>query len=221
MLIGFLVRFISISAEPIARGGVIAKAFALFKDVLQSPVWSDVQIKLTVFQRPLVATDIDKAHEALVGNALQTLQQVVKDKDDAWVVAHVAQLQRLLEKTISSGDAGLLQHARPILEQLFRVVPDSPPSDEDADGDDDGENPTAAAAAERATRDDTSAFRQFADAVITESLAKQTQFHAAFVLLGAWGAHKPAIVSSSPIGRKSLIADVDLIHRSTHISADW
>ena len=197
MIVGFLVRFISLSPEPIGRGGVIAKAFHLLKDVFKSPVWSEVQIKLTVFQRPLVATDIDEAHAPLVGNALQTLRYVVKDKEEAWITAHIAQLQRLLEKSIASGNVALLEYARPILEQLFKVLPDNPPSDEDAEGDDDGDMAVTAVAApqEKAPRDDASSFRLYADTVIADGLKKSSNFYSVFVLLGAWSLRKPDIVS--------------------------
>ncbi|KDN49215.1 hypothetical protein K437DRAFT_79486 [Tilletiaria anomala UBC 951] len=199
MIVGFLVRFISISAEPIARGGVIAKAFTLFKDVLKTPVWSDVQIKLTVFQRPLVATDIDEAHATIVGNALQTLRQVVKDKDETWFLAHMAQLQRLLEKSIASSDPALLEYARPILEKAFQVIPDNPPSDEDAEGDEDGEIGATAGTSpptENGPRDDASAFRLLAETAIAEGLRTSTNLYSVFVLLATWSQRKPDIIEA-------------------------
>ena len=199
MIIGFLLRFISISAEPIARGGVIAKAFGLFQGLLKAQVWSDIQIKLTVFQRPLVATDIDDAHATIVGNALQTLRQVVQDKDETWFSAHVAQLQRLLSKTIASSDPALLEFARPVLEKIFQIIPDSPPSDEDAEGDDDGEMTTGAisAAQDKGPRDDASVFRSYAETTIADGLKASNNLYSVFVLLAAWSARKPDIVSSA------------------------
>ncbi|PWN50372.1 hypothetical protein IE53DRAFT_368968 [Violaceomyces palustris] len=201
MAIGFLVRFVSLSAEPIARGGVVSKAADLLQALLKAPYWSDVQIKLAVFQRPLIHTELTEQNTAVVCNALHTLRFVVKGKSDAWVVAHVPQLHKLLEKSVMADEPSLPEALRPVLERIFEIIPDAPVVDEDADGDaeDDLGGPAAESnkqgeekkKVEVEPSDDLASFRNFADNAITEGLKNSTHLYSVFVMLDAWAKSKP------------------------------
>ncbi len=52
MTVGFLVRFVSLSMEPISKAGIVSKAANLLSEILKAPYWSDVQVRLSIFQRP-------------------------------------------------------------------------------------------------------------------------------------------------------------------------
>ncbi|EPQ29591.1 uncharacterized protein PFL1_02810 [Pseudozyma flocculosa PF-1] len=210
MAVGFLVRFISLSVEPIARGGVVSKAANLLKEVLKAPHWSDVQIKLAVFQRPLIQTELTDANIPVVCNALHTLRYVVTDKSDVWVAAHVPQLHKLLEKSAATEHVSLAEAQRHILERVFEVIPDPPPEDDaDADGEADGAadedakmgdasaaaDPSSAASKPKvegdAVQDELANFRKFAENTISEGLKQSQNLYSVFVMLDAWSQSKP------------------------------
>ncbi len=58
---------------------------------------------------------------------------MVEDKTDAYIAPHVPQLQKLLEKSAATDEVSLVEAQKPVLERIFRVIPDPPP-EEDADG---------------------------------------------------------------------------------------
>ncbi|KAN0059794.1 transcription-associated protein 1 [Thecaphora frezii] len=212
MAVGFLVRFVSLSVEPIAKGGVVSKAANLLKQVLKAPHWSDVQIKLAVFQRPLIHTELTDANIPVVCNALHTLRYVVTDKSQAWVAAHVPQLHKLLEKSTATEHISLSEAQRHIFERIFEVIPDPPPEDDaDADGeaeggpDEDAKPTQADTAAADATpnacgkpkagndgvQDELANFRKFAETTISEGLKQSQNLYSVFTMLDAWSQSKP------------------------------
>ncbi|GAC95952.1 phosphatidylinositol kinase [Pseudozyma hubeiensis SY62] len=200
MTVGFLVRFVSLSMEPISKAGIVSKAANLLSEILKAPYWSDVQVRLSIFQRPLIHTEINEQNTPVICNALRTLQIVVEDKTDAYIAPHVPQLQKLLEKSASTDEASLVEAQKPVLERIFRVIPDPPP-EEDADGeaemdtsDDKKEDEDAAAAKdvkESEATDELAAFRKFADNLIADGLKQSQHLYSVFSMLDAWSQSKP------------------------------
>lgn len=201
MTVGFLVRFVSLSMEPISKAGIVSKAANLLSEVLKAPYWSDVQVRLSIFQRPLIHTEINEQNTPVICNALRTLQIVVEDKTDAYIAPHVPQLQKLLEKSASTDEASLVEAQKPVLERIFRVIPDPPP-EEDADGEadmdtGDDKKPDEDDAAvtkdpkESEATDELSAFRKFAETLIADGLKQSQNLHSVFSMLDAWSQSKP------------------------------
>ncbi len=200
MTVGFLVRFVSLSMEPISKAGIVSKAATLLAEVLKAPYWSDVQVRLSIFQRPLIHTDINEQNTPVICNALRTLEIVVADKTDAYIAPHVPQLQKLLEKSAATDEVSLVEAQKPVLERIFRVIPDPPP-EEDADGeadmdtgDDkkpDGDDATAKESKEGEATDELAAFRKFADNLIADGLKQSQHLYSVFSMLDAWSQSKP------------------------------
>ncbi|CBQ69344.1 related to TRA1-component of the Ada-Spt transcriptional regulatory complex [Sporisorium reilianum SRZ2] len=201
MTVGFLVRFVSLSMEPISKAGIVSKAANLLSEILKAPYWSDVQVRLSIFQRPLIHTEINEQNTPVICNALRTLQIVVEDKTDAYIAPHVPQLQKLLEKSAATDEVSLVEAQKPVLERIFRVIPDAPP-EEDADGeaemdtgddkkaDEDDANATKDSKESEAT-DELAAFRKFAENLIADGLKQSQHLYSVFSMLDAWSQSKP------------------------------
>ncbi len=207
MTVGFLVRFVSLSMEPISKAGIVSKAANLLSEILKAPYWSDVQVRLSIFQRPLIHTEINEQNTPVICNALRTLQIVVEDKTDAYIAPHVPQLQKLLEKSASTDEVSLVEAQKPVLERIFRVIPDPPP-EEDADGEaemdgagdekkaDDDDASAMKDVKDSEATDELAAFRKFADNLIADGLKQSQHLYSVFSMLDAWSQSKPEKVDA-------------------------
>lgn len=192
-IIGYLVRFVSLYPEPLARGGFITKAFSLLKELSKAPVWSDVQIKLAIFQRPLIHTEMSETNVHIICNAMQALKVIVEGKSDEWFSAHIAQLHKLLEKSVATEDQSVPEHLRPVVERMFAVLPDAPQVEEDTE--DEQQREQQQHQQQQQPVDGATAFRIFAEEAIAEGLRSTTNLYVTFVLLDAWAKAKPEKVS--------------------------
>jgi transformation/transcription domain-associated protein len=200
-LLGFLLRFVSLSAEPISLRGTTAKAFNTLRDLLAAPGWSNVPIRLAVFQKPLTSLEVQDSTLVVLTNSLQALRAVIKDKSEAWLLLHVAQLHRLLERCASAEQPVILENCRDTLERIFAVLPEPAPGEEDAEGDDEDDAMADAAPAPAAPKQEAepqqpeesaAAFRTFADRIITEGLRSNgAGLYGAFVMLASWAKARP------------------------------
>lgn len=149
-LVNFLLRAICFSTEAMTRGAV-GRAFLTYREIASLGFWSICDIKLNIFQRPLMAADTGDAEPFsnafnIVCNSLQALRVICKDKSDAWFVAHAPQLCKLLEKSVRMKQPIIIELTRSIMERVFEAVPDIQPEDKDAEGEEDDDDDAAAAA---------------------------------------------------------------------------
>lgn len=177
MVVTFLVRFISLSGET-CRTGTVHQALTLLEHVCKATQWRGIPIRLALLQRSLIHTDVTDLHLVPIANALTVLDVISRDKSPAWFTAHMAQLHKLLEKTLASDNAVLLEAAHPVLVRMFSVLPVTPPGEE---------NPPAPG-------DDTAAFCVYAENIINEGLRTATNLHCVLVLLRAWAAGRPEVL---------------------------
>jgi hypothetical protein len=208
-VVGALVRFVSLSADPISRGGVVGKAFGLLEELTSEPFWPDVEIKLDSLRRPLAVQELNDANVNILCNALQALQSSIKGKDDQWILDHLAQLRKLLERSLSADSPPVLDAVKPILERIFLALPDTEDADADGDGDADGdadeemattesgskETKTTKTANGEQSNDEAAEFLKSSDSLINEGLSSQTRLYATFVTLDAWAQKKSEKVS--------------------------
>ncbi|WFD31947.1 transcription-associated protein 1 [Malassezia sp. CBS 17886] len=175
MTVSFLVRFVSLSPEPRARNEVTKQAFALLEHMFAEPAWRSVPVRLAILQRALIHVEFSDAHEVPIANALGALDVVCRAKNAAWFHAHMAQLQKLLEKTLASERPLLLDAALPVLRGMFAVLPAAPP-DTDAPG------------------DDGAAFLAYAENLVADALRTSSGLHSALVVLQAWSDGRAALL---------------------------
>lgn len=206
-ILGFLLRFVSLSSDTIAKG-TVSKAYVLLKEILSTPGWQEIPIKLAIFQRALTSMEIKEQHLSIITNSLQVLKLVIKDKNEQWLLAHLPQLHKLLEKPAQCDEPIVLESCKSILDKIFEVLPlpeSGKDDDEDAEGEQDevegsGPDGSAAAAAAPASAalrggDDASAFRTFAENIITEGLKGSNSLYGALIMLTSWSKTHPEVVS--------------------------
>lgn len=202
-ILGFLLRFVSLSPESIARGAA-SKAFVMLKEILATPGWQEIPIKLAIFQRPLTTMEIKEQHLGIITNSLQTLKLVIKDKNEQWILAHLPQLHKLLEKPAQCDEPIVLENCKAILDKIFEVLPlpeaDAKGEDEDAEGeqetgDADISDGQAKVGGPRSD-DDASAFRAFAENIVTEGLKGSNNLYGALIMLTSWSKAHPEVVSN-------------------------
>ncbi|PWN24918.1 hypothetical protein BDZ90DRAFT_281903 [Jaminaea rosea] len=204
-LVTFLLRSICFSTDSMNRGPV-GRAFFTYREIAAMGFWNVCDIKLNIFQRPLMAADLSDVEPFgnafnIVCNSLQALRVICKEKSDAWFVAHAPQLCKLLEKSVRMKQPIVIELTRSILERVFEAVPDIQPEDKDAEGeeDDDGSVPPtevkSVAAESKSTHHEPeevpSIVRSFGDKAIQDGFADFRNPYAAFVVLGAWAKSKP------------------------------
>ena len=134
---------------------MIKKALQLFQDFLSPDYWSDLDLEFF----PNLTGEIlasDKADEKMttnIINALQVLRIIVNMKPDEWVVAHMSQLQKLLEKPLRSENPEIQDclhgagnderaAARPLrsfVTRMLDAIPDERPDEDDPEA----ETPTS------------------------------------------------------------------------------
>lgn len=203
-VLGFLLRFVSLSTESASRGGTVNKAFILLKEVISTSGWQEIPIKLAIFQRPLTAMEIKEQTLGIVTNSLQTLKLVIKDKSEAWILAHLPQIHKLMEKSMQSDEPAVLESCKGILDKVFEVLPPPPApvesadNEEDAEGEDDDQTMADQATVTKPTpaqpADEASAFRAFAENIITEGLKNSSNAYAALVTLTSWSKATPEVI---------------------------
>ena len=194
LTVGFLVRFISLSLEPYTRNDVVREAFAHLEHAFTLPAWRSVQVRLAILQRALIHTDVAEPHLGTVANALATLDVVTREKSAAWFQTHLAQLHKLLERTLVSDKPALLDAARPVLERMFAVCPTAPPADA-AKPDEKAEGAAPAPpAAPGAGGDEAAVFCTYAENIIQEGFKSGSNLYSVLTLLGAWSHGRAAVL---------------------------
>ncbi|CEH17271.1 Histone acetyltransferase SAGA, TRRAP/TRA1 component, PI-3 kinase superfamily [Ceraceosorus bombacis] len=195
-IMGFLVRFVSLSQESIATRAPTSKAFATLQSLMELDIWSSLPVRLSLFQRSLATTEVKESTIPVFVNTLQTLRLVTKRRDRDWVISNLAMLHRLLERSIASDDASIHENCRDLLEQIFAVLPEPVAGDEDAEGDEEDDVMVDAPSSPEQDKkkgalsgqpdEATADFRKYAETTISEGLRNQTSLCAALTMLSAW-----------------------------------
>ena len=177
MVVTFLVRFVSLSGES-NQSGPVRQALSLLEQVCTAQPWRGVQIRLALLQRSLIHTEVNEAHVPLIVNALAVLDVITRERAPQWFVAHMAQLHKLLERTLASDNGAVLEAAQPVLERIFSVLPATVPTEE----------------APSAPGDDSVAFCMYAENLVNEGLRTTTNLNCVLALLRGWAAGRPEVL---------------------------
>ncbi|ORY26601.1 putative histone acetyltransferase [Naematelia encephala] len=127
-----VLRLVSTSMEPVARGGLPKRGLELFKEMLGPKGLPNVTIKLSYFHRTLTS-DIAEQNSHAVANATEVLAAVASFRDQNWVKAQLGTLTKLLEKIWLFEDTGLHETITPLTESMFAEMPDNDEQEADPD----------------------------------------------------------------------------------------
>ena len=150
---------------------MINKSLQLLQDLLSADYWSDLDIKLDskVFESLWSdkAEKPDERHTTRVMDILQVMRIILNTKTDEWIVSHLPEIQKLLEKPLRSDNAEIQdclhtaaedvedsRKLKPIVKRILDAVPIENQDEEEPDA----EAPT-------------SEFVTFLSAIATETLS--------------------------------------------------
>ncbi|KDQ11909.1 hypothetical protein BOTBODRAFT_176903 [Botryobasidium botryosum FD-172 SS1] len=171
---GYLVRFVVMTPSDSNKPPVVARALEILKSLFKLPGWSEVAIKLALFTRTLIQTEISEQTLPTLANFAELLFIVAADKHDAWYITNAGQLQKLLEKGMSGNEPVLHESLQPIFDRLLAALP-QPVEDEEAQG-------------------DVHAFYTFVETTITEGLRGATGLHGTLSMLRAYVKVRPQML---------------------------
>lgn len=151
---------LKMNVQPAPPSETCRMAVRLLHSFLQPPFWSDMDIDVLIqrFVEPALTADPEEGKQneyiTKVVNALQVLKVIVNDKPDDWILNHMEQWSKLLEKPVKIEDVQVQEclHGKetgekvldlePLFKRILAVIPD-PPKDngddeamEDAPGSD-------------------------------------------------------------------------------------
>lgn len=121
-VINNLLRFIANSAEPLTRNVLVGRALGLLKELI-GPVWSDLNVKLTFFQRTFATNEVADDTLILLCNSAEVLNVVASFKPPQWWQSNLGTLHMIIEKGFSSSEFRLHAALRQVMERLFEVIP--------------------------------------------------------------------------------------------------
>ncbi|KZF20186.1 putative histone acetylase complex subunit Paf400 [Xylona heveae TC161] len=134
-----------------ATNDMCKKALRLLHDLLGSEFWGDLDTDLfpKVTEAILTSDKIDKPDEKVLTsiiNSLQIVRILVNSKSDEWLVSHVPQLQKLLERSLRSDNPEVQDclHAaaeetsperelKPLVRCILDAIPDETPEEDEPD----------------------------------------------------------------------------------------
>lgn len=123
-LVSTLLRMIASPAHgDVPRSSYVPRALMLLREFLSPTVWSDVNVKLSFFQRSF--SHLENLEAQALGplcSSAEVLNIVVSHKSDDWVMSHLGILQKIVENGYGTSEPRLLAQQRPLLERLFEVV---------------------------------------------------------------------------------------------------
>lgn len=134
----FLIRYVCISPQRASESELGQKALGILYDLLSPEHWAEVSVKLTFFEKFLLAQDINSSN--LLGyclNALEVLGVVLEWKKPEWIVSNLSYLQKLLEKCIKSDNHDIQEVLQRVLSIILKAIADQKtPEEEDEEEDD-------------------------------------------------------------------------------------
>lgn len=115
----FLIRFICVSSQKAAEYPLGKRSLKVLDKLLSDETWSEVVIKLNFFERSLVSNELNSPNAfAVCLNSLEVLYVIFRRRPANWIVDKIAQIERLLEKSIKSDNTEIHQ----VLERLLPVI---------------------------------------------------------------------------------------------------
>ncbi|KAJ1989114.1 transcription-associated protein 1 [Dimargaris cristalligena] len=128
-VVNYLVRFVCFTNETSNRVVLIPRALRILKELLSPPLWVDIQVKLSHFERCLLHVVMNEAILTTVCNNLEVLRIVVDRADSKWLLEHLRPLYSLLEKSLQFDNPAVVHALFPILKRIYDIIYPTPAAD--------------------------------------------------------------------------------------------
>ncbi|OWB72805.1 hypothetical protein B5S31_g2527 [[Candida] boidinii] len=134
----FLIRFICIFNQRASENEIGQRALRILRVLLSPSFWPEVSVKLSFFERFLVAPDFSTSN--VLGyclNALEVLHVALEMKSSEWIISNLAYLQKLLEKCIQSDNHDIQEALQKVLEIILGSLKERKKDDDEEEEPDD------------------------------------------------------------------------------------
>lgn len=118
-IVTYLIRFICISSEPMSMRGLSSRALSLTRRLLRAELWSDVNVKLSFFERNLMQNDITEQNLTPFINAIEVLHVVIESRSYEDMIENLGLLLRLLTKAFRAENSQIHDPMNGLLESVF------------------------------------------------------------------------------------------------------
>ncbi|TDL29737.1 hypothetical protein BD410DRAFT_736870 [Rickenella mellea] len=133
-MVSYLVRLATSGQDSQTRNTLVPRVLGLLKEVLGSPAWGDVSLKLDFFRKVLDQGEINEASLAQAVANARVLNVVCAEKPDSWYMQNAHVLQKLVQKGMLTEDVSLHDALHPMLDRLLHLFP-LPKEDEETQSD--------------------------------------------------------------------------------------
>ncbi|KAK9238263.1 hypothetical protein V1525DRAFT_117414 [Lipomyces kononenkoae] len=130
--ITYLIRFACISPNKATESLLTKRIIDILHDLLGPGLWSEVNVKLTFFERSLAQNTLSSTTLVSFINALQVIRVTLDQKSDEWILANLEQLQKLLNKSIHSDIEEVQECLQPVLGRVLKATNASGTNNDDS-----------------------------------------------------------------------------------------
>ncbi|KAK9477125.1 hypothetical protein V1514DRAFT_353659 [Lipomyces japonicus] len=120
--ITYLIRFACISPQKASESPLGKRIIDILHQFLGPGLWSEVNVKLTFFERSLTQNNLNGVAVVTYINALQVIRVTLDQKSDEWILANLEQLEKLLSKSVHSDIEEIQECLQPVIGRILRAT---------------------------------------------------------------------------------------------------
>ncbi|KAK9457474.1 hypothetical protein V1511DRAFT_170812 [Dipodascopsis uninucleata] len=120
--ITYLIRFVCISPQKATENALAKRIIDILHQFLGPGLWSEVNVKLTFFERSLAQNALNSSTLVTYINALQVIWVTLDQKPDEWILGNLEQLEKLLNKSIHSDMDEVQECLQPVLARILKAI---------------------------------------------------------------------------------------------------
>ncbi|KAK9451927.1 uncharacterized protein V1518DRAFT_41913 [Limtongia smithiae] len=120
--ITYLIRFACIASQKASENPLAKRIIDMLHQFLGPGLWSEVNVKLTFFERSLTHYTLGPSTLISFINALHIIRVTLDQKSDEWIVGNLEQLEKLLSKSVHSDIEELQECLQPVLGRVLKAI---------------------------------------------------------------------------------------------------
>ncbi|KAK9459333.1 uncharacterized protein V1516DRAFT_508906 [Lipomyces oligophaga] len=129
-IITYLIRFACISPQKATENPLSGRIIDILHQFLGPRLWSEVNVKLTFFERTLAQSSLTSSTLVSFINSLQVIRVTLDQKTDEWILANLEQLEKLLNQSVHSDVEEVQECLQPVLARILRAISENTSSDD-------------------------------------------------------------------------------------------
>lgn len=119
----FLIRYICVSNHRASETELGLRAINILSELLSKDFWPDVVVKLVYFEKFLVQQDLTSPNILYYCmNALDVLDVILKNKDPAWILNNLPNIQSMLDKSLRVDHHDIQEVLQKVLNTILKTI---------------------------------------------------------------------------------------------------